>query len=60
MTGITRGAPAKTQPSLGRAKVKHVYAEEAEDALVVVLGEFLVQSLLVTILFDSEASHHIS
>jgi hypothetical protein len=34
-----------------------VYAEEAEDAPRVVLGEFLVQSFLATILFDSGASH---
>jgi hypothetical protein len=57
MTGVTRGAPTKTQPSFGRAKVNHVYAEEAEDAPGVVLGEFLVQSFLATILFDSGASH---
>jgi hypothetical protein len=57
MTGITRGAPAKTQPSLGRAKVNHVYAEGAEDAPGVVLGEFLIQSFLATILFDFGASH---
>jgi hypothetical protein len=54
MIGITREAPAKTQPSFGKAKVNHVYAEEAEDAPGVVLGEFLVQSFLATILFDSE------
>jgi hypothetical protein len=57
MSGITRGAPTKTQPSFGRAKVNHVYAKEAEDAPGVVLGEFLVQSSLATILFDSGASH---
>jgi hypothetical protein len=57
MTGITRGAPAKTQPSFGRAKISHVYAEEAEDAPGVVLSEFLVQSFLATILFDSGAFH---
>jgi hypothetical protein len=57
MIGITRGAPAKTQPSFGKAKVNHVYAEEAEDAPGVVLSEFLVQSFLATILFDSRASH---
>jgi hypothetical protein len=51
MTGITRGAPFKTQPSFGKAKVNHVYAEEAEDAPGVVLSEFLVQSFLATILF---------
>jgi hypothetical protein len=57
MTRITRGAPVKTQPSFGKAKVNHVYVEEAEDAPRVVLGEFLVQSSLATILFDSGASH---
>jgi hypothetical protein len=57
MTGITRGAPTKTQPSSGKAKVNHVYAKEAEDAPRVVLSEFLVQSFLATILFDSRASH---
>jgi hypothetical protein len=57
ITGITRGAPANTQPSFEKSKVNHVYAEEAEDASGVVLGEFLVQSFLVTILFDSGASH---
>jgi hypothetical protein len=57
MTGITHGAPAKTHTSFGRAKINHVYAKEAEDAPGVVLGEFLVQSFLATILFDSGASH---
>jgi hypothetical protein len=57
MTGITRGAPAKTQPSFEKDKVNHVYANEAEDAPGVVLDEFLVQSFLATILFDFGASH---
>jgi hypothetical protein len=57
MTGITRGAPAKTQLSFGKAKVNHVYAEEAEDAPGVVLSEFLVQSFLATVFFDFGASH---
>jgi hypothetical protein len=57
MIRTTREAPAKAQPSFGKAKVNHVYAEEAEDAPGVVLGEFLVQSFLATILFDSGASH---
>jgi hypothetical protein len=57
MTGITRGGSAKTQPSFGRAMVNHVYAKEAEDAPGVVFSEFLVQSFLATILFDSRASH---
>jgi hypothetical protein len=34
-----------------------VYTEEAEDAPGVILGEFLVQSFLATVLFDSGASH---
>jgi hypothetical protein len=37
--------------------VNHVYAEEAEDAPGVILGEFLVQSVLATVLFNSGASH---
>jgi hypothetical protein len=57
MTRITHGAPVKTQPSFGKAKVNHVHVEEAEDAPGVVLGEFLVQSFLATILFDFRASH---
>jgi hypothetical protein len=57
MTGITRGAPTKTQSSFGRAKVNHVYVEEPEDAPGVVLGEFLVKSFLANVHFDSGASH---
>jgi hypothetical protein len=57
MMGITHGAPTKTQPSFGKAKVNHVYAEEVGDPPRVVLGESLVQSFLATILFDSGASH---
>jgi ribonuclease HI len=56
-SGASRGAPAKSQQSFGKAKVNHVYAEEAEDAPGVILGEFLVQSVLATVLFDSGASH---
>jgi ribonuclease HI len=56
-SGASRGAPAKSQQSFGKAKVNHVYVEEAEDAPGVILGEFLVQSVLATVLFDSGASH---
>jgi hypothetical protein len=56
MIGIACGAPARTQPSSGKAKINHVYTEEPEDASGVVLGEFLVQSFLATILFYSSAS----
>jgi hypothetical protein len=56
MTGPTRLAPAKTQQSYGKAKVNHVYTEQAKDTPNVVLGEFLVHSL-ATVLFDFGASH---
>jgi hypothetical protein len=45
------------QQSYGRARVNHINAQEAQEAQGVVLGEFLVSSVLATILFDSEASH---
>jgi hypothetical protein len=57
MAGPIRSVPAKTQSSFGKAKVNHVYAEQTEGTPDVVLGEFLVQSFLGTILFDSGASH---
>jgi hypothetical protein len=57
MTRPNRAAPAKTQQSYGKVKGNHVYAEQAEDTLDVVLGEFLVHSFLATVLFDSGASH---
>jgi hypothetical protein len=57
MTGPVRSVPAKTQPSFAKAKVNHVYAEQTEGTPDVVLDEFLVQSFLATILFDSIASH---
>jgi hypothetical protein len=42
------------QQSYGRARIN---AQEAQEAQGVVLGEFLVSSVLATILFDSGASH---
>jgi hypothetical protein len=45
------------QQSFGRARINHINAQEAQDAQGVVLGEFLVSSVLATILFDSGASH---
>jgi hypothetical protein len=45
------------QRSYGRACVNHINAQEAQEAQGVVLGEFLVSSVLATILFDSGASH---
>jgi hypothetical protein len=57
MTGPARATPANTQRSYGKAKVNHVYAKQAEDTPDMVLGEFLVQSFLATILLDFGASH---
>jgi hypothetical protein len=47
----------KPQQSYERARVNHINAQEAQEAQGVVLGEFLVSSVLATILFDSGASH---
>jgi hypothetical protein len=41
----------------GRARVNHVDAQEAQQALGVVLGEFLIEFTPATVLFDSGASH---
>jgi hypothetical protein len=41
----------------GRARVNHVDAQEAQQALGVVLGEFLVEFTPTTVLFDSGVSH---
>ena len=41
----------------GRGRVNHIDAKEAQEAPDVVLGEFLIDSILATVLFDSEASH---
>jgi hypothetical protein len=45
------------QQSYGRARVNHIDVQEAQNAQGVVLGEFLVSSVLGTVLFDSRASH---
>jgi hypothetical protein len=60
-------APASKEPSSnsqlsktqyhGRAQVNHVDAQEAQQALGVVLGEFLVEFTPAAVLFDSRASH---
>jgi hypothetical protein len=57
MIQSARAAPDKTQQSYGKEKVNHVYAEQVEETPDVVLGEFLVQSFLATVLFDSRSSH---
>ena len=45
------------QQSYGQAHVNHIHAHDAQTALEVVLGEFLVNLALATILVDSRASH---
>jgi hypothetical protein len=45
------------QQSFGRACVNHIDAQEAQEAQGVVLGEYLVNLALATVLFDSGASH---
>jgi hypothetical protein len=56
-TRANRTAPAKSQQSFGKAKVNQVYVEEAEEAPGVIFGEFLVNSVLASVPFDSRASH---
>ena len=40
-----------------KARINHVDAKEAQQAAGVALGEFLVNSVMATVLFDSGASH---
>ena len=56
MTRNNKGNNNSQQP-YGRARVNHINAQEAQGALGIVLGEYLVSSALATILFDSGASH---
>ena len=51
------GSQKKPTQSFGRGRVNHIDAQEAQEAPDVVLGEFLVNSTLTTVLFDSGASH---
>jgi hypothetical protein len=51
------GRKPKTQPHSARGRLNHVTAEEAIEALDVVLGMFLVNSIPARVLFDSGASH---
>jgi hypothetical protein len=60
VTGPAHAAPAKTRQSYDKAKVNHVYAEQAGDTPDVVLGEFLVQSFLAIILLIPEPSTPLS
>jgi hypothetical protein len=40
-----------------RGRVNHMTVEQAQDAIEVVLGTFLVNFVPTTVLFDSGASH---
>ena len=42
---------------MGRGRVNHITAAEAEEAQDVVLGKFPVNSVFGLVLFDSGASH---
>jgi hypothetical protein len=47
----------RSQHNYMHGRVNHVTAEEAQEANDVVLGTFLINSVLATFLFDSWASH---
>jgi hypothetical protein len=53
----TTGRNTKTQANNARGRLNHVTTEEAAEALDVVLGMFLVNSVPARVLFDSGASH---
>jgi hypothetical protein len=58
-TNTTTNSQMVKQPqqSYGRARVNYIHAQDAQIASRVVLGEFLVNLVLATVLFDSRASH---
>ncbi|WVZ90408.1 hypothetical protein U9M48_036714 [Paspalum notatum var. saurae] len=63
-TSVTGNRPAaSTQsgkpplPPANKARINHVEAQEAQQATGVALGEFLVNSVKATVLFDFGASH---
>ena len=62
-SGAEHGGPQASGPqkklaqSFGRGRVNHIDAQEAQEAPDMVLGEFLIDSILATVLFDSGASH---
>jgi hypothetical protein len=51
------GRNQKTQANNARGHLNYVTAEEAAEALDIVLGTFLVNSIPASVLFDSGASH---
>ena len=62
-SGQGRGTPAgsvtapRAPGPMGRGRVNHITAAEAEEAPDVVLGEFPINSVFGLVLFDSGASH---
>ena len=62
-SGIGRGGQQASGPqkkptqTFGRGRVNNIDAQEAQEAPDIVLGVFLVNSTLATVLFDSGASH---
>ena len=59
VAGVRRGGNqlAKQSQNNGRGCVNHIDVQEALEAPEVILGEFPINSTLVTVLFDSGASH---
>jgi hypothetical protein len=56
----THGAnsiPVATKQNYAHGRVNHVAIEEAQQALNVVIGMFLINDTSVVVLFDSGASH---
>ena len=52
-----RNTQGKGQQSQSRAKVNHITAETAQEEPELVLGTFLINSILASVLFDTGASH---
>jgi hypothetical protein len=49
--------PIAAKQNYARGRVNHVDVEEAQDALDVVIGKFIVRDTSAIVLFDSGASH---
>lgn len=62
-SGVGRNAPQNSGPhkknaqTFGQGRVNHINAEEVQAVSDVVYGEFLINSISATMLFDSGASH---
>ena len=56
-SAVSAQSSNQPQQSGSKARINHVNAREAQQAAGVALGEFLVNSVMATVLFDSGASH---